>query len=134
MRWNRTIMLLNLDITTKKMIGNIYICLNEETYNSEIPDLLSRYRKAEYDEEGSLVELLPTTFAQIGVDNTSEFGVVRDMEINGDNFYILELDGSWLNGEVSYLLSLGDGLAYPNNTLLTRGEAKELLNENSAEL
>ena len=32
------------------MKGNIYICLNEETYNSEIPDLLSRYRRAEFDE------------------------------------------------------------------------------------
>ncbi|MCS5551401.1 MAG: hypothetical protein NZ811_07775 [Gammaproteobacteria bacterium] len=116
------------------MRGNIYICLNEETYNSEIPDLLSRYRRAEYDEEGSLVELLPTTFAQMGEDNTNDFGVVRDIKINGDNFYILEFDGSWLNGEVSYLLNLGDELAYPNNSLLTRQEARKLLKESTVEL
>ena len=115
------------------MIGNIYICLNEETYNSEIPDLLSRYRRAEFDEEGALVRLLPTTFAEMGEDNKRQYGRVLEFQKDGENFYILEFSASWLNGEVSYLLGLGEGLAYPNNTLLTSDEAVSLVQENTEE-
>ena len=115
------------------MIGNIYICLNEETYNSELPDLFSRYRRAEFDEEGALVQLLPTTYAEMGEYNKRQYGHVLTFQKDGENFYILEFSASWLDGEVSYLLGLGEGLAYPNNTVLTSDEAVELVKENAQE-
>ena len=115
------------------MIGNIYICLNEETYNSELPDLFSRYRRAEFDEEGALVQLLPTTYAEMGEDNKRQYGHVLTFTKNGANFYILEFTASWLSGEVSYLLDLGQGLEYPNNAVLTSDEAVQLVQENAQE-
>ena len=115
------------------MIGNIYICLNEETYNSELPEIFSRYKRAEFDEEGALVQLLPTTYAEMGEDNKRQYGHVLTFTKDDQNFYILEFTASWLNGEVSYLLSLGEGLAYPNNTVLTSDEAVELVKENAQE-
>lgn len=113
------------------MKGNIYICLNEETYNSNLPSIFDRYKRAEYDDEGNLVQLLPTTFAQMGEDNKVLFGDVVTFEKDGNNFYVLEFSASWLDGEVSYLLSLGDGLAYPNNTLLNNAEVGQLISENT---
>lgn len=115
------------------MIGNIYICLNEETYNSELPEIFSRYRRAEFDEEGALVQLLPTTYAEMGEDNKRQYGRVLTFTKDDQNFYILEFTASWLDGEVSYLLGLGEGLAYPNNAVLTSDEAIELVKENAQE-
>lgn len=113
------------------MTGNIYICLNETTYNSEIPlELQGRYARTSIDEEGNLIEVLPTTFSQVGEDNKRPYGVVREITINEAKFYILEFEASWLSGEVSALLNLGVGLEYPNNTLLTNAEARELINQN----
>ncbi len=116
------------------MKGNIYICLNEETYNSELPDIFSRYRRPEYDEEGALVQLLPTTYAEMAEDNKLLHGAVVNVEINGSQCYIVEMTASWLDGEVSHLLSLGEGLSYPNNAVLNSNEASQLVAENTQDL
>lgn len=117
------------------MIGNIYICLNEATYNSEIPnELRAKYARSNQDENGNVIGILPTTFAQIGEDNRRKFGVVREFSIDSSKFYILEFEASWLDGEVSSLLNLGVGLTYPNNTLLTNKEARQLIEDNADSL
>ena len=118
------------------MVGNIFICLNEATYNGEIPtELQGSYSRISRDEEGELVAVLPTTFAQIGEDNKRKFGSVVEIEVNGSVYYIMEFNASWLQSEVSALFRLGKGLKYPNNTLMTNKEAIELisLNESSDE-
>ena len=117
------------------MVGNIFICLNEATYNGEIPtELQGSYSRISRDEEGELVAVLPTTFAQIGEDNKRKFGGVVEVEVNGNVYYIIEFNASWLQSEVSALLSLGDGLRYPNNTLMTNSEALELINLHTREV
>ena len=116
------------------MIGK-FICLNEQTYNSDIPvELVGRYARVEKDEEGVLVDVLPTTFAEVGEDNKTEYGSVVEITINDAKFYVMELEASWLNGEVSALIDLGEGLSYPNNTLLTKEEAKSLIKANQNDL
>ena len=113
------------------MVGNIFICLNEATYNGEIPtELQGSYSRISRDEEGELVAVLPTTFAQIGEDNKRKFGGVVEVEVNGNVYYIMEFNASWLQSEVSALFRLGKGLKYPNNTLMTNKEAIELINSN----
>ena len=113
------------------MVGNIFICLNEATYNGEIPtELQGSYSRISRDEEGELVAVLPTTFAQIGEDNKRKFGGVVEVEVNGSVYYIMEFNASWLQSEVSALFRLGKGLRYPNNTLMTNKEAIELINSN----
>jgi len=116
------------------MIGK-FICLNEQTYNSEIPlELLGRYARVELDEEGVLVGVLPTTFAEVGEDNKTAYGSVVELNINDAKFYVMELEVSWLSGEITALIDLGEGLSYPNNTLLTREEAKSLIKANQDDL
>ena len=116
------------------MIGNIYICLNEETYNSNLPDIFSRYRRPGYDEEGALVQLLPTTYAQMAEDNKFLYGTVVNIEVEGSQYYIVEMTASWLGGEVSHLLGLGEGLSFPNNAVLTSNEASQLVADNTQDL
>ena len=116
------------------MVGNIFICLNEATYNGEIPtELQGSYSRISRDEEGELVAVLPTTFAQIGEDNKRKFGGVVEVEVNGNVYYIMEFNASWLQSEVSALFRLGKGLRYPNNTLMTNKEAIALIQENQSE-
>jgi len=113
------------------MVGNIFICLNEATYRGEIPrELQGSYSRISTDEEGELIAVLPTTFAQIGDDNKRKFGSVVEIEVNGSVYFIMEFNASWLQSEVSALISLGDGLKYPNNTLMTNKEAAKLIQGN----
>lgn len=117
------------------MRGNIFICLNESTYNGEIPEILQgRYARKESDEDGNFIALLPTTFKDVGEDNKQKFGAVVSFQINGASFYILELSGSWVEGEVSALSALGEGLQFPSNSLLTDEEARLLIKENTDDI
>ena len=113
------------------MQGNIFICLNEVTYNGLIPvELEGKYSRKVYDDEGVLTEVLGTTFSDVGVDNRIKFGGVIELNIDDSKHFVLELDCSWLGGEVSALLALGDTLDYPSNCLMTNKEAMELIKEN----
>jgi|TARA_R110000803_G_scaffold149772_1_gene215245 hypothetical protein len=116
------------------MVGNIFICLNEATYRGEIPrELQGSYSRISTDEEGELIAVLPTTFAQIGDDNKRKFGSVVEIEVNGSVYFIMEFNASWLQSEVSALINLGNGLEYPNNTLMTNKEAIALIQDNQSE-
>ena len=45
----------------------------------------------------------------------------------------MEFNASWLQSEVSALINLGNGLEYPNNTLMTNKEAISIIQDNQAE-
>ncbi|CAI8291912.1 MAG: Uncharacterised protein [Cryomorphaceae bacterium] len=113
------------------MKGNIFICLNRATYKGLIPkELEGKYARKVYDEEGEFVKLLPTTFEEVASDNRIKFGSVIQFKIGTRKYFVIELDCSWLGGEVSTLLDLGSKLNYPNNCLMTNSEAMELINSN----
>ena len=113
------------------MKGNIFICLNRATYKGLIPtELEGKYSRKVYDDEGALIEVLPTTFEDVATDNRIKFGNVIELNIADDTFHVIELDCSWLGGEVSALLDLGSRLNYPNNCLMTNEEAMELIRDN----
>ena len=117
------------------MIGNIFICLNEATYNGEIPaELQGSYARVSSDEEGNLIEILPTTFKEVGEDGKRKFGSVVELTIDEAKFYMMEFNASWLLSEVSALINLGNGLDYPNNTLMTNKEAVVVIQSNQDEL
>ena len=116
------------------MVGNIFICLNEATYNGEIPtELQGSYARVSSDEDGNLIEILPTTFKEVGEDGKRKFGSVVELTIDDAKFYIMEFNASWLQSEVSALINLGNGLEYPNNTLMTNKEAIALMQDNQSE-
>ena len=113
------------------MQGNIFICLNRATYKGNIPtELEGKYSRKSYDEEGALIEVLDTTFEDVAIDNRVKFGNVIELNIADNKYYVIELDCSWLNGEVSALLNLGSALNYPSNCLMTNEEAMELIRDN----
>lgn len=117
------------------MVGNIFICLNEATYNGNIPtELQGSYSRKTYDEDGNLVAILDTTFEEVGIDNRRKFGAVIELDVNGAKHFVMEFNASWLQSEVTALLSLGKGLSYPSNTLLTNEEAIELIKANTNDL
>jgi len=114
------------------MKGNIFICLNEATYKGLIPAKLEgKYARKVYDIDNDLVEVLPTTFEEVASDNRIKFGSVIQFKIGTRKYFVIELDCSWLGGEVSTLLDLGSKLNYPNNCLMTNAEAMELIRDNA---
>jgi len=114
------------------MKGNIFICLNEATYKGLIPAKLEgKYARKVYDIDNDLVEVLPTTFEEVASDNRIKFGSVIQFKIGTRKYFVIELDCSWLGGEVSTLLDLGSKLNYPNNCLMTNSEAMELIRDNT---
>ena len=117
------------------MRGNVYMCLNTATYNEKIPtELVATYGIPSYDEEGEFVETLHPTFKELGEYNRAKFGVIVEVIIGSDTYYIIELEVSWKSGEITALLKLGEGLSYPNNTLMTNTEAISFVNENTSDL
>ena len=55
------------------------------------------------------------------------------VKIGKAKFYIIQLEASWLNGELSSLLNLGKNKAYPKNCLMTRSEASIFLYEHQSD-
>ena len=117
------------------MQGNIFICLNRATYKGLIPkELEGQYARQVYDIEDDLVEILPTTFEELASDNRVNYGGAVELIISKAKYYVIELDCSWLGGEVSALLDLGSKLTYPNNCLMTNAEAIKLVRDNQLEI
>ena len=114
------------------MRGNVYMCLNTTTYNAKIPtELVATYGIPSYDEEGVLDEVLHPTFKELGAHNLQKVGGVPVVKIGRANYYIVELEVSWKQGETSALLKLGEGLDYPSNSLMTNTEASKFISDNT---
>jgi hypothetical protein len=53
------------------------------------------------------------------------------VKIGNAKFYIIQLEASWVSGELSALLDLGKEKEYPNNCLMTRTEAAQFVSKHS---
>lgn len=116
------------------MRGNVYICLNESTYEDLIPtELVDKYGISVLDDEGVETSKTTPTFKELGEVNKHLFGNVITVTIDSENYYVMELDASWSSSEVSALIALGSGLSSPNNTLMTNKEAIAFINANRPE-
>ena len=117
------------------MRGNVYMCLNTTTYNAKIPtELVATYGIPSYDEEGEFVETLHPTFKELGAYNLQKFGAVPVVTIDSSEYYIVELEVSWKEGETSTLIKLGEAFAYPNNTLMTNTEVNKFIRDNATDV
>lgn len=114
------------------MRGNVYMCLDNTTFNKLIPtELVATYGIPEYDEEGVQNGVIHPTFKELGEYNRRKFGTVPMVKIGNAKFYIVELEASWISGELSALLKLGKNKAYPKNCLMTRSEAAKFIRDNA---
>ena len=116
------------------MRGNVYISLNESTYEGSIPtELVNKYGVPVLDDDGVETGKITPTFKELGEMNKSLFGHVITVTIDSVNYYVMELEASWTSSEVSALIALGSGLSSPNNTLMTNKEAIAFINANKPE-
>ena len=116
------------------MRGNVYISLNESTYEGSIPtELVNKYGIPVFDDEGVETGKTTPTFRELGEINKSLFGNVVTVTVDSVNYYVMELEVSWTSSEVSALIALGSGLSSPNNTLMTNKEAIAFINANIPE-
>lgn len=116
------------------MRGNVYISLNESTYEGSIPtELVNKYGVPVLDDEGVETGKTAPTFKELGEINKHLFGSVITVTVDSVNYYVMELEASWSSSEVSALIDLGLGLSSPNNTLMTNKEAISFINNNVSE-
>ena len=116
------------------MRGNVFLCLDNTTFNKLIPnELVGTYGIPEYDEEGIQNGVTHPTFKELGEYNRRKFGHNPMVKIGKAKFYIIQLEASWLNGELSSLLNLGKNKAYPKNSLMTRTEAAKFIQDNDVD-
>ena len=117
------------------MRGNVYLSLDTKTFKGLIPEeLMKTYGIPQYDEEGIQNGVIKPTFKELGEYNRRKFGDNPMVKIGNAKFYIMKLEASWLDGELSALLDLGKGKEYPNNCLMTRTEASQFISSNSKNL
>ena len=107
----------------------LYICLKKATYESAVPSVLQSklgWNEYTYDDDGEI----DTTTAYHPTWKESAFkGKLGAPRVSLDGgLIILKGEFSMLTGELTAMIALGNGLAYPNNTILTKTEAQTLAN------
>tara|TARA_R100000152_G_C6764689_1_gene189363 strand:- start:1288 stop:1620 length:333 start_codon:yes stop_codon:yes gene_type:complete len=100
----------------------MYVCLNKATYESQIPTALQN--KLGWD-DGDGNSYRPTWKE---VSFSGKLGVPRFS--NNGNYVIVKGEFSMKEGELTAIANLGNGLSYPNNTILTKTEAQTLVSSN----
>ena len=114
------------------MRGNVYLSLDTKTFKGLIPEeLMKTYGIPQYDEEGIQNGVIKPTFEELGKYNRRKFGANPVVKIGKAKFHIIELEASWVSGELSALLKLGKDKKYPNNCLMTRTEASKFVSKHS---
>ena len=108
----------------------LYICLRKATYESAVPSVLQSklgWNNYTYEEDG---ETIASTTAYTPTWKEAAFkgklGAPRE-SLDG-NLIIVKGEFSLRTGELSAIVALGNGLSYPNNSVLTKTEARTLAN------
>ena len=107
----------------------LYICLKKTTYESQVPTVLQPklvWNEYKYDSDGEI----DTTTAYRPTWKESAFrGKLGAPRVSLDGSHIiLKGEFSMLEGELTAMIALGNGLVYPNNSILTKTEAQTLAN------
>ena len=107
----------------------LYICLKRTTYESNVPTVLKTklgWNEHTYNDDGSI----DTTTAYRPTWKESAFrGKLGAPRVSLDgNLMIVKGEFSMLTGELTSMIALGNGLDYPNNSILTKTEAQTLAN------
>lgn len=73
------------------------------------------------------------TWQQVGERFKSSFGEAVEVEYGGNRFMLLELELSFLSGEIEDLIQLKKNKVFPRYRLLTNREAKKFVRGNLSE-
>ena len=107
----------------------LYICLKKDTYESKVPDALKsklQWDEYEYGDDG---EVTKTTTIHPTWKEATFKGFLGNPRVSLDgSLIIVKGEFSLLKGELTSMIALGDGMDYPNNSILTKSEAQTLAN------
>jgi len=110
----------------------LYICLKKATYESAIPSVLQpKLGWNNYTYEADGITIASTTAYTPTWEEAAfkgKLGAPRKSLDGG--LTIVKGEFSLLQGELTAIIALGDGLAYPNNSVLTKTEAQTLVKGN----
>ena len=113
------------------MKGNIFISVPTADIANALPSSITRYDWEEhtYSEEGEVVSTttIHPTWEQYGERNKGLFG----SPVTVGDVTVYEMEASWLEGEVSALLQLGNDQAAPSYTVYTNAEVRTFIQENT---
>lgn len=121
------------------MRGNAYLIIPKGQFSDLIPNrvknsygwnepLLDAEGKPVLDEKGEpgTTDIHPT-WQQVAEKFKSDFGEVREIEYSGNRYMVVELELSFLSGEIEDLISLKKNKVFPRYRLLTNKEAKRFV-------
>jgi len=110
----------------------MYVCLKKATYESQIPTELQSnlgWNNYEYNDAG---EVTSTTAYRPTWKEAAFKGKLGAPRVSPDGAYIIvKGEFSMKEGELSVIAALGSGMAYPNNSILTKTEAQTLANSST---
>ena len=108
----------------------LYICLKKTTYESQVPTVLQPklgWNEYTYDPDtGDITSTEAYTPTWKESAFRGKLGAPR-VSLDG-NLIIVKGEFSMLEGELTAMIALGNGLDYPNNSILTKTEAQTLAN------
>jgi len=108
----------------------LYICLTKATYESAVPSVLQPklgWNEYEYDDDGEITSTTPITPTWKEAAFKGKLGAPR-VKSDG-SLIIVKGEFSMLTGELTAMKDLGNGMDYPNNSVLTKSEAQALVQE-----
>ena len=124
--------------------GNVYLVIAKPRFDDPIPNKVKAVYSWEEnikDEFGELVldgegnptkEVMHPTWKQVARKYKRQFGPAIEVDYAGDGkaYKIIEMDLSFLTGEIDELISLKGAKRFPKYRLLTRKEARRFVRGN----
>ena len=115
---------------------NLYFSITKEDFKKSIPDnLLGKYSIKSFDEELGDMIRIPESWEE--AEESGAFCWVRKSlnwdkpgVPNSEKVAIIKGEFSLLKGELSALIAMGEGKEFPYNSVMTKQEAKDLVQTN----
>jgi hypothetical protein len=110
----------------------MYVCLKKATYESQIPtELQSKlgWNNYTYDDDGNVTST--TAYRPTWKEAAFKGKLGAPRESHDGSYIIVKGEFSMKEGELSVIAALGAGMAYPNNSVLTKTEAQTLVASNT---
>jgi predicted 2-oxoglutarate/Fe(II)-dependent dioxygenase YbiX len=104
----------------------LYICLTKAVYESAVPSVLQPklgWNNYTYEADGETTTAYTPTWKEAAFKG--KLSAPRESLDGG--LVIVKGEFSLLQGELTAIVALGNGLAYPNNSVLTKTEAQTLV-------
>ena len=107
----------------------MYICLRQATYESQIPTALQEklgWDTYEYDSDGNITTT--TVYRPTWKESAFKGKLGAPRVAHNGAYIIVKGEFSMKEGELSAMAALGASMDYPNNSVLTKSEAQTLAN------